>query len=256
VTWCLRTDVSLEEANARLARVDDVLGMVEENGRTTVYLPERRDDLALEGVWEKVAERDWNEAWKTGLTPVTVGAVTIIPPWLPPPADAQVVLVIEPAQAFGTGHHETTTGCLGALQEVPLQGRSVLDVGTGTGVLALAAARLGAARAVAVDIDPIAVDTAASNAQRNDIALDCRLGSVEAAADEIFDVVVANLDTNTLHIVAAGLVAAIAPGGTLIASGVGVERADEAVALLSRAGLPTVARPGHEWVVLIGRRPA
>ena len=256
MTFAFRTAVSMDEANVRLAHVDSILGMSEEDGRTTVYLPHRVDDLGLDGEWEELADRDWNESWKRGIEPVTVGRVTVIAPWLASPPDADVVLVIEPAQAFGTGHHETTTGCLGALQELELAGRSVLDLGTGTGVLALAAARLGAGRVVGVDTDPIAVATAAENARRNGVALDVRLGSVEAVAGEAFDVVVANLDTNTLHMVAGGLVAAIAPGGTLIASGVGLERSDEAVGLLAGAGLAAVARPGREWVVLLGRRAA
>ncbi|MBA2530074.1 MAG: 50S ribosomal protein L11 methyltransferase, partial [Euzebyales bacterium] len=180
--WALYTELSLEEVNLHLAALEeaDLLGVVEESGRATVYLRRRSDHLPLAGRWEPVPERDYNAAWRESIEPVTVGAVTIVPPWLPTPADAREVLVIEPAQAFGTGHHETTTGCLAALQELALAGRRVLDVGTGTGVLALAAARLGAAEVVAVDTDPLAVAAAARNADVNGVVVDVRAGSVHA----------------------------------------------------------------------------
>ncbi len=252
--WALHTDLPLEEANARLAHVD-ALGMVETEGKTTIYFADRGDGVALPGRWERVPARDWNATWKAGIEAVTVGAITIVPPWLPAPADAEIVLTIEPAQAFGTGHHETTTGCLGALQEVGVSGRSVLDVGTGTGVLALAAARLGASRVVATDTDPVAVATAIHNATANAVDLDVRPGSVDAASGEQFDVVVANLDTGTLVSLANDLAGAVSGGGCLIASGVSIRRQHEAVAALAGAGVAVVTRRGREWVLLLGRRP-
>lgn len=253
--WALHTDVSLDDVNLHLAALEDagLLGAVEEDGKATVYLP-APVELALAGRWEPVGDRDWNEAWKAGLEPVTVGAVTIIPPWRPPPEASGAVLVIEPAQAFGTGHHETTTGCLAALQELDLAGRRVLDVGTGTGVLALAAVRLGAGTVVAVDTDPLAVTAARGNAARNSLPLDVRVGSVEAAGSAPYDVVVANLDTATLTRVAVQLAAALAADGTLVVSGVGVERQAQALAALQGAGLAVAARPGREWTVLVAAR--
>lgn len=252
MTWALRTGESLDDVNLHLAALEahGLLGIAEEDGRATCYFPDRIDGLALEGTWEEVGERDWSEAWKAGLEAVTVGTLTIAPPWIAVPG----AVVIEPAQAFGTGHHETTTGCLAALQELDLRGRSLLDVGTGTGVLAICGARLGAAPVVAVDTDPLAVAAARDNAAVNVVAVDVRAGSADAVA-ETFDVVVANLDTATLAAVATELVARLRPGGTLIASGVSVERAEEAVAALLAAGLPVTARPGREWVVAVGRRP-
>lgn len=254
-TWALHTDLDLEQANAQLATVE-VLGMAESHGKTTVYLAQRRDDLDALGQWEQVPDRDWNEEWKRGIAPVTVGVFTIVPPWLNAPAQAEIVLEIEPAQAFGTGHHETTTGCLGALQEADLRGRSVLDVGTGTGVLAIAAARLGASPVVASDIDPLALEAAAVNAARNGASVTVIHGSAgpDVTGGRCFDVVVANLDTTTLGVVADELVAALAPAGTFIGSGVSLERQEQAVASLEAAGLAMIARPGAEWVVLIGRR--
>lgn len=249
--WALHTDLDLEAVSVHLPVLEaaGLLGVVEAAGVATVYLPDRVPDLPVAGRWEAVPEQDWHARWKADIAPVTVGAITIVPPWLPAPPGA---IVLEPGQAFGTGHHETTTGCLAALQELDLGGAAVLDVGTGSGVLAIAALRLGAARAVGVDTDPVAVAAAQENAARNRVAVTLRTGTVDAV-DGRFDVVVANLDTATLTALAGGLVGALAPGGALVASGVSVERTAEAEAALAAAGLPVLARPGREWTVLTGR---
>jgi ribosomal protein L11 methyltransferase len=250
-TWVLHTTLTLDELNLHLAALESagVLGMVERDGETSAYFAGRPDDLPVTGRWEAVPERDWNAEWKVGLEPVRVGGLVITPPWRAT-GDAAEVL-ISPAQAFGTGHHETTTGCVAALQELDLRGRSVLDVGCGTGVLAICAARLGAGDVIAVDIDPLAVEATADNAERNGVTVDVRLGSVEAAGAGPFDVVLANLDTATLSRGAPLLAERVAPRGTLIASGVSGERMDEAVAALSATGLSVWPRRGREWVVFV-----
>ena len=251
MTWVLRTPHSVDEVNLHLAALLEcgLLGIAEQDDATTIYLPEQCD-LPIAGTWEQIVEQDWNESWKAGIAPVTVGAVTIVAPWLDAPSDAGVVLVIEPAQAFGTGHHETTVRCLAALQEHDVTGRSVFDVGTGTGVLALAARALGARRVLGSDIDPLAVEAAAVNATRNALDIQVRLGSTDVAAGERFDVVIANLDTATLSRLADELAACMAPDGLLIASGVSNERVEEAASALSSAGLRAGADPGREWALL------
>ena len=255
MTWALRTRQSLDEVNLHLPALLEagLLGIAEDAAGTTIYLPQRVD-VGVAGDWEQVVEQDWNETWKAGIAPVTIGAVTIIAPWLTAPENAAVVLVIEPAQAFGTGHHETTVRCLAALQDQDLTGRSVLDVGTGTGVLALTAKALGAGAVLACDIDPLAVAATTTNAERNSTAIDVRLGSVEAAAGEQFDVVIANLDTATLSRLAGDLAGCVAAGGVLIASGVSNERTQEAVAALGAAGLDVTAEPGLQWALLHATR--
>jgi len=251
--WALRTRLDLEDLSVHLPALEaaGLLGIVEEGGRATAYLPARVEVPGVDGEWEPVPDRDWHERWKASIAPVTVGAVTIVPPWLPAPDGAGIVLVIEPGQAFGTGHHETTTGCLAALQELDLDGRSVLDVGTGSGVLAIAAARLGASRVVGVDTDPVAVEAATVNADLNVVEVTVGLGSLDAV-EGVFDVVVANLDTSTLSALAGALAARVAHPGTLVASGVSIERRAEAEHALATAGLPVLTRPGHEWAVLVG----
>lgn len=253
MTWALHTDASLDEVNLHLPALETVglLGISEEQGRATVYLRDKSDDLPLDGRWEAVAERDWNAEWKAGFDPIVVGAVTVAAPWHEVDAPTPIMLVIEPAQAFGTGHHETTTACLRALQATDLRDRTVFDVGTGTGVLALAAKALGAGRTLAVDIDPLAVEAAAANAAANGHDVDVRLGSADAAGSERFDTVVANIDTATLTLLAQPLAEAVAPGGRFIGSGISNERAAEAVAALEDAGLLDVqAAAGTEWALL------
>lgn len=256
MTWALRTPRSLDHVNVHLPALlaAGLLGMSEEDGTTTVYL-RQRTDVPIDGAWEEVREQDWNETWKAGIAPVTVGDVTVVAPWLDAPAGSPVVLVVEPAQAFGTGHHETTVRCLAALQDHGVKGRSVFDVGTGTGVLALAAKALGAAQVLAADIDPLAVEAAAVNAARNSLSIDIRLGSADAAAGKQFDVVIANLDTTTLSRLAGDLAACVAAEGVLIASGVSNERMPEALAALRAAGLQAAADPGREWALVRAVRP-
>jgi ribosomal protein L11 methyltransferase len=253
-TWALHTELDLEAANLHLGALEaaGLLGAVEVGGRATLHFPARRDGLPLTGTWEEIPATDWHAGWKASVQPVVVGPLTVVPPGLGAPSPTTIV--VEMAQAFGTGHHETTTGCLAALLELDLAGRRVLDVGTGTGLLAVAAARLGAAEVVGCDTDPLAVAAARANAERNGVALRVHEGSLDAVPAATFDVVVANLDTATLAELAAALVGRLAAHGALVASGVSAERRGEAVAAFAQAGLPVHARTGREWVVLTATR--
>jgi ribosomal protein L11 methyltransferase len=224
-----------------------MLGAAETDGATDIYFPTRVDTLAVAGTWTRIDDEDWQARWRADLRPVVAGPWTVTPTWL---ARGTVdELVIDPGQAFGTGHHETTRRCLEALGALDLSGRAVLDVGTGSGVLAIAAARAGA-RVVAVDTDPVAVEVARANAERNGVVVDCRLGSVEHVAGQRFDVVVANLDTATLVRLADALLAAVASGGTLVAGGISNQRADEVTSALGAAGASVSASAGSEWTLV------
>ena len=248
-TWVLHVAESLDEVNRHWAALTaaGMIGAAEIDGRADVYFPRRVPDLALSGWWTQIEDRDWHEQWRAGLRPVAAGPWTITPSWLATGGDDEVV--IDPGQAFGTGHHETTAQCLEALDALELEGRTLLDVGTGSGVLAIAAARRGAT-VLAVDTDPLAVDATQANALRNGAEIEIALGSVEHAADRRFDVVVANLDTDMLVRLAARVAAALAPGGVLVASGVSNERVDEATRALHSAELRVTSASGREWSLL------
>jgi len=171
-----------------------------------------------------VPDEDWAARSQASLTAITVGHIIVAPPWDVPPHPASgarpYVIVIEPSMGFGTGHHATTRLCLQALQAVEVAGRAVVDVGTGSGVLALAAARLGARDVLGVDADVDALVNARDNAARNDLGAvrferaDLRSGPTPAA-----DLVLANLTGGLLTAQAATLLAAVRPGGHLVISG-------------------------------------
>lgn len=230
-------------------RPDDVIG----------YFPATDADVPGGGRWDPVPDLDWTAAWREGIEPVDAGPFDVVPTWLVddhPEQAGRIRIVLDPGRAFGSGHHDTTLGCLEALADLDLSGRTVLDVGTGTGVLAIAAARRGAARVVGVDVDPDAIEVAAANARANDVGLDLSVGSVDDV-DGGFDVVVANVLTHTIIELAEPLVRAVRPGGHLVTSGIGAARADRVVDALTSAGLdePTTRVRG-EWAIVAGRRPA
>lgn len=252
-TWVLHAAADLDEVNRHWDDLSaaGMLGTVEVDGRTDVYFPDRVADLDLTGEWEEIPDQDWNARWRASLTPVHAGRWVICPSWHATGADTE--LVIDPGQAFGTGHHETTAACLRALDDVPLEGRRVLDLGTGTGILAIAATRRGA-HVLAVDVDPLAITAARANAEANRVSFEVRLGGIEVAAGAQFDVVTANLDSATLIDLANPLAETVAAGGTLIASGVGNERATRVAGALHHAGLRVSISSGAEWSLLRGHQ--
>jgi ribosomal protein L11 methyltransferase len=173
-------------------------------------------------------------------------------------ASDDVVLALDPGMAFGTGLHPTTRLCLAALEAV-MDERApsrVLDVGCGSGILAVAALRLGAADALGVDTDPIAIESTLANAERNGLAgrLDARLGSLPSG-EPPFELVLANLIASLLVRLAPDLAAELAPGGTLIASGIFADREGEVRDALTAAGLQVAARLAEgDWVALRATR--
>ena len=216
---------------------------------------------ALGGAIAEVADEDWGEGWKKDFRPLDVGRVRVRPSWIDEPTPTGAVeVVLDPGMAFGTGTHPTTSLCLAALSDLltARPGASVLDVGTGSGLLAIAARKLGAGRVAANDEDPVAVRVAGENAERNGAALELTVDPVEAIAGT-FDVVVANILANVLVALAPALAAKLAPGGVLLLSGILGPQEDEvrrAHVAQGLAPLPGGDRRQGEWSLLALRRPA
>jgi ribosomal protein L11 methyltransferase len=211
-----------------------------------------------------IDEADWADAWKAHFPVLRVGRRLVVrPTWRRHrAAPDEAVIVLDPGMAFGTGLHPTTRLCLLGLEALAdrgeLEGARVLDVGSGSGILSIAAARLGAANVMALDIDPIAVEATAANARRNRLAR--RVGAREGSlptGERPFDTVVANLIASLLVRLAADVAAEVRPGGTWLVSGVFREREAEVVASFAEHDLePTDRWLEGDWVALAGRRRA
>jgi ribosomal protein L11 methyltransferase len=169
-----------------------------------------------------IPEVDWDALWRRYHRPVRVGRrLLVAPPWDVPPANGREVLVVEPGMAFGTGQHATTRACLEAIESALEAGPvgSALDVGTGSGLLALALARLGVGCVVALDVDPLVVPLARANLARNGAGRVVVLAGPLAAVRGRFDFVVANLLADAVVAEAGALARAVAAGGRLVLSG-------------------------------------
>ncbi len=204
-----------------------------------------------------VDDRDWVEGWKAGYTPQRIGRILVVPSWLEEdPAPGELLLRLDPGMAFGTGLHPTTRGCLTLLQEVEPMPARVLDVGSGSGILGLAALRLGALAVVALDTDPVAVDATLANAEANGLGsrVSASRGTLSQGANDPggrFPLVVANLVAAVLIDLAPALADHLEAGGRLIASGIIAPRADEVLAAFAAHGLVAVRRlDDGEWVSL------
>jgi ribosomal protein L11 methyltransferase len=205
-----------------------------------------------------VHEADWAEAWKAHFPVLRVGRRLVIKPtWRRHrAAPDDVVLALDPGMAFGTGLHPTTRLCLGALEVLAnrgtLAGGRVLDVGCGSGILAIAAAKLGGSTVLGVDTDPIAVETTTANAERNELArrIVARHGSLPTG-EAPFDLILANLIASVLVALAPLLRDELRAGGTLLASGIFVDREAEVRSAFHAVGLLVTARSVEgEWVAL------
>jgi ribosomal protein L11 methyltransferase len=210
-----------------------------------------------------VEEADWADAWKKHFPVLRVGRRLVIrPTWRRHrAATGDVVLALDPGMAFGTGLHPTTRLCLTAVERLSerglVAGQNVLDVGCGSGILAIAAIGLGAASALGVDTDPIAIEATTANARRNRVArrIRAREGTVPTGEGP-FDMVLANLIASLLVRIAPELRAELAPRGTLVASGIFADREAEVRDAFERAGLRVTDRLAEgDWVALDATHP-
>lgn len=214
----------------------------------------------------EVRPEQWSEAWKRFFGVLHLGQRTVVrPTWEKYHAQAgEVVIDLDPGTAFGTGQHETTRLCLEALEDVVTPGCTVLDVGAGSGILAIAAAKHGAKRVRAIDLDASTVTVMRENAERNGVSarITAAAGTLGEAWPwprtspvECADVVVANISSTAVRAMLPVIVAAVKPGGAAVLSGFLAVDAGAMVRAARRAGLREVTRhDGVEWSCVVGRR--
>lgn len=210
----------------------------------------------------EVQEREWEDAWKAHFTPLRVGKRLVVqPPWRAAadqrPGD--VVIEIDPGLAFGTGHHPTTHRTLECMERLAAPGMSVLDVGAGSGILSIGAAKLGARRTIGVEIDRVALEAGRANLRANDVSGRVRFyaGSLPhpRVTPEWAGLLLANINSVALAQLAPELRRALAPRGRLVASGILQERREQVVAAFSAAGLAFVEEHrDDDWVTFVCAR--
>jgi ribosomal protein L11 methyltransferase len=208
-----------------------------------------------EFVTRRVEDQDWVRLTQAQFRPVRVSPrLWVVPSWHRPPDPSAVTLLLDPGLAFGTGTHPTTRLCLQWLDAHLRGGEDVLDYGCGSGILAIAAARLGARSATGVDIDPGAVEVSRGNAARNGVA--AQFFTAEAAPAHQFDIVLANILANPLRVLAPALAAATRSGGRVVLSGIlAGQRQDVATAYEPWFAMDEVLED-EGWVCLSGTRRA
>ena len=206
-------NTDLKDITARIAAACQTIGM------------ELPDDIEI----EEVAEQNWVQLTQAQFDPIPINnRLWIVPSWHVAPDPAAINLILDPGMAFGTGSHPTTRLCLEWLCDTLQGGEAVLDYGCGSGILAIAAAKLGAASVLGVDIDDNALTAACDNAATNGV--DLALRHSRAPLDETFDCVVANILTNPLCVLAPLLAARVAPGGRIALSGVLETQSEQVIA--------------------------
>ena len=205
-----------------------------------------------------VEEQDWVRLTQSQFDPIHIGKnIWVVPSWHEAPDPDALILELDPGLAFGTGSHPTTRLCMEWLEAHPAPGKTVLDYGCGSGILAMVARKLGAGSVAGVDIDPQAIESARDNAQRNQV------GEIEyflpdsfaasAHANARFDIVVANILSSPLKLMAPMLSGRVAPGGALILSGVLARQAEEVAAAYAPFIQLGVWAEQDGWVALHGR---
>ncbi|NVN90605.1 MAG: 50S ribosomal protein L11 methyltransferase [Desulfuromonadales bacterium] len=245
-----------EDVDARLREIEQFLHELEfRNPGLCLAMP----------VMSSVSSEDWSTSWKANFKPLRVGRrLMIVPTWEEvPPSSDDIVLRLDPGMAFGTGGHETTRLCLelleGIMDDLPtLLIPSVLDLGTGSGILAMAAVRLGAGRVCAVDIDPQAIEVARENLVVNDLAdqVECSTTPLEALI-ETFDIILANILAEELVRMATQLIERLKSGGMLVLSGILAEKEAFVRNGFSQTALEyRETRRDGEWVALLFKRVA
>ena len=249
VTGYYEVDVSLA----------DRVRMIESEVRRIKDLDLGFDAGKLEVLNKTFAEEEWAETWKKAFKPFRLGSHMVIKPgW----CDCEIkegdkVIEIDPGMAFGTGTHETTAMCTALVEKYVRPGQRVIDVGTGSGILAIAAAHMGAGEILATDIDPVAVRVAEENAEINGFAdrISCRCGDLLEVVDVSGDVVIANIIADVICMLAKPVRERIVENGLFICSGIAIDRRDDVIAALNEADYEIIEDPVKgEWAAFAARK--
>ena len=244
------------EENSTLPALLDTI-----RGRLSGFGAAHPDPGSLQLETRSVDDVAWTDVWKKYFKPFYAGDHLVVKPtWEPfDPKPEDLVIEIDPGMAFGSGTHETTGMCLSLLDENISGGEEIIDVGTGSGILAIGAALLGAARVLAIDIDPDAVRVAAENVSKNHVEeiVEVRQGDLLRQVSAVCDICVANIISDVIISFAAPLKAHIRPGGLFICSGIVSVRADEVAQALTDAGYEILRKVTRgEWTAFLSRRNA
>ncbi|MGZ5098323.1 MAG: 50S ribosomal protein L11 methyltransferase [Usitatibacter sp.] len=201
---------------------------------------------------DRVEDADWVSLTQRQFEPIRAGErLWIVPTWHTPPEPGGINVILDPGAAFGTGSHPTTRLCLAWLERHVVAGDSVLDYGCGSGILGIAALKLGAGTAIAVDVDPLALEAARYNAERNAVALE--VVDAQRALPGASRITVANILANPLRMLAPILASHTLPGGSIALSGILEEQVPEVIAAYSRWTTLEVSARDSGWVLLTGR---
>ncbi len=219
--------------------------------------PEKALYGTLEITVSDLPEEDWQSGWKQYYKPIHVERLVVVPLWENYEAKpTETVMKIDPGMAFGTGAHETTRLCLEALTKADLQGKRILDVGCGSGILSIGGVLLGAESAFGCDIDELAVEVAGRNAELNGLGdrVEYRAGDLLSVVEGQYPVVTANIVADVILMLLKDLHRVLEPGGLFITSGIIDDRKDEILAAIAAAGL-TVEAVAEErgWVAITAR---
>lgn len=243
-------------------------GLEERAGLIRAYFDEQQDlpEVVSDGEWVNEEDQDWQAEFRRTLQPVQAGKITVVAPWQTDQVpEQQIPLVIEPGMAFGTGHHITTRLVIEALSERDLSQCRVLDVGTGSGVLCIASALLGASFSFGLDIDPVTIPIAEENAKENGIAGEKAVFAVgtlgpEAEFSELaepFDLLVANLYAELHDVLVVEYLEYLRPGAELILTGILTSKEPLVLAALQREGFEKVeVQHEGEWTLITAVVPA
>jgi ribosomal protein L11 methyltransferase len=274
----LKTPPESREALINMLDEAGCLGVIEEAESLLAYFPDHLEidrlaadisafSISLKGaglpssfafMHVHLPDCDWNETWKKNIQPIEAGErLTIIPPWDGPRA-GRLNIVIDPGMAFGTGHHETTKTCLGLIEKLAgkvHKGR-FLDVGAGTGILAICAAKLGFMEVCAVDTDPLAIEAALRNISLNKLNHGLIVEYTIRDAQGDYDMIAANLISETLIAIAPEIACRLRENGIAILSGMLTGQEDEIVSAMQQEGLKFSEKyiDSERWVTLVFKR--